>query len=214
LTVLETNSKFPTRYQESFRKATRHDGQRTQARGYQGLVLGFEFEEGKYRLKLPEKADLTDNERFGLAARANSDLEAPLDEIFQPGKPIEVGQKWDIDGKLLARAFGHNTKVDAELTKGTAKLAKVYTREDKQFGVIEIDLTVAYRAMEDLEFTPPALFLLKGTLDTAIDGSSPVGTLSVTTRLLGRTQVDQKGVKLLLEISRDSSSVKERSLAK
>src|SRR5438477_34524 len=64
LTVLAANSKIPTRYRETFSKATISDGQRTQARGYQGLAVVFEFEEGKYRLRLPAKADLTEGERL------------------------------------------------------------------------------------------------------------------------------------------------------
>jgi hypothetical protein len=214
LTVLEEGEHYPRRYQHSYSKAVHGNGKRSQTRGYEGETVVYELAEGKYQLKLGEKADVPAGERQGLTARANSDVEAPLDDIFRPGKPVQVGQAWAVDPKLLEKGFGGQGKLDLGRTKGEARLIKAYTKGSRQYGVIEVELEVAYSAMDQLKFNPPALFRIHGTLDTAIDGSTAEGTLKVVSKLTGRTQVEQKGAKLTLEINRTSNVVKERSAGK
>jgi len=214
LTVLEGGERYPRRYQQSFSKAVTGNGRRSQTRGYQGETIAYQLTEGKYDLKLGDKADVTQSERATLLSRANSDVEAPMDEMFQPGKPVKVGETWEVDPKLLARGFGGQGKMDMERTKGQAQLLKTYKKGDQLFGVIEIDLVLAYSAMDQLKFNPPAFFRINGALDTAIDGSSGEGTLTLSTKLTGRTVVEQKGAKVTLIISRTGTVVKEHTAGK
>jgi hypothetical protein len=211
LTVLEAGDRCPRRYQQSFDKATHGDGRLNRVRGYQGETILYEMTEGKYQLTLGEKADVSRGERDSLASRANSDLDAPMDGVFQTGKPVKVGEAWEIDGKLLAQGFGGQGKLDMERTKGHARLMKAYKRGNRQFGVIEVNMVIAYSSMDKLKFDPPAVFRIQGTLDTAIDGSSAEGTLKLTSRLNGRTQLEQKGARVTLEISRTGNVLKERT---
>lgn len=214
LTVLDEGKRYPERYQQSFSKAFLGNGKRGQSRGYEGETILYELIEGKYRLKLSEKADVPQGERLLLASRANGDIEAPMDDIFQPGKPVKVGDSWPVDARLLSRGFGGQGKLDLERTKGQAQLVKAYKKGQQQFGVIGVDLILAYSAMDNLKFNPPALFRIQGTLETAIDGSSAEGTLTLVSRLTGRTLVEQKGAKVTLEISRTGNVVKQRTAVK
>jgi hypothetical protein len=211
LSVLEDGSPHPRRYQQSFGKAVTGNGKRSQSRGYQNETVTYELTDGKYQVQLGAKADVTQSERAALASRANGDIEAPLDDIFQPGKAVKVGEAWEVSGKLLNRGFGHLGKLDMDRTRGEARLIKAYTRGGKQFGVIVIDLILAYSNMDQVKFNPPAIFRIRGSLDTAIDGSSAEGTLSLTSKLSGKTVIEQKGAKVTLLLSRNGNVVKERT---
>jgi len=213
LTVLEGGDRVPRRYRESFSKAT-SSIVKNKVRFYQGASIDYNLRGKKYRLELPEQHNIPDIEQELLLARANSEIEAPMDEVFIPTKPVKVGASWKVSPLLLLRSFGVHGKLDQKQTEGTGTLVKVYEKDGKRFGVIEIDLTVAYVAMDNAQYDPPALFTIKGTLDTDIDGTSNVGVLNMTTRLKGRATVDREGVKLKLEILREGTTRKERSLPK
>lgn len=213
LTVLESGDKVPRRYRQAFSKATCSTLE-NKNRSYQGLSVQYNLRGGKYRLELPENGDIPASDQDLLLGRANSEIEAGLDEVFIANRPVKVGESWKVEPKVLNRGFGQHGKLDPEKTEGTAQLVKVYDRDGKRFGVIEVDLTVGYVAMDKMLFDPPALFHVKGTLDADIDGTSNVGVLTLTTRLKGRGQLDQGNVRLTLEIVRESTTRKERSPVK
>jgi hypothetical protein len=213
LTVLEAGDRVPRRYRESYSKAA-SSIVKNKVRFYEGASIDYNLRGKKYRLELPEKHNIPEIEQELLLARANSEIEAPMDEVFIPTKPVKVGASWKVSPLLLLRSFGAHGKLDQKQTEGTGTLVKVYRKDGKRFGVIEIDLTVAYVAMDNAQFDPPALFTIKGTLDTDIDGTSNVGVLDMTTRLKGRAKVDREGVKLKLEILREGTTRKERGIPK
>lgn len=213
LTVLEAGDRAPAHYRHTYTKATATKA-RDKKRSYAETTVDFVLRDGKYKLKLPPKSEVTEKDQEALLSRANGDLEAGLDQIFQPDKPVKVGESWTVPFALLNKGFGALGKLDPDKTKGSAKLYKVYDREGKRYGVIEIDLSLAFRKLEDLPFDPPAMFQINGALDTAIDGSNNIGVLSTFTRLTGRTLIDQGGLKITLEIVREGKGLKERFAAK
>jgi hypothetical protein len=213
LTVLESGDKLPRRYRHTFEKAT-SSLIKNKTRIYQGSAIEYVMRGRKYRLELPEQPDIPKIEQELLLSRANSEVEAPLDEAFVPGKPVKVGESWKVSKDLLERSFGAHDKLDKETTEGSATLLKVYQKGGKQFGVIEISLTVGYITKDDTQFDPPGLFQIKGTLDTDIDGATNVGVLSLTTQLKGKAQIEREGVKLNREILAEGTTRKERSLPK
>lgn len=211
LTVVTPGDKLPQRYTHSFDKAVYSNGIRTQVKDYQGHKLEFELQDGKYQLKAGPRANLSDAEKQALADRANSEVEAPLDGMFQPDSPVEVGDSWSIDVNLLHKAFGRQGKLDLEKTRGQARLAKVYKKDGIQYGVIEVSLSIAFKEMGNQHFDPPAELAVKAVLDAAIDGSSSLGTLTIVSKLTGKGHIVQAGMKVPLEILRESTVKKERS---
>jgi hypothetical protein len=213
LIVLEPGERAPVHYRETFEKAMASKS-REQKRSYEGTTVDFVLKEGKYKLKLPDKSEVTEKDQEALLSRANGDLEAGLDQIFQPEKPVKMGETWPVPFALLNKGFGALGKLDQERTRGTAKLMKVYDRVGKQYGLIEIHLALFYLNLDNLTFEPPALFQIDGALDTAIDGSTNIGVVSIVTRLMGRTQIEQGGLKVTLEVVREGKGLKERFAVK
>ena len=62
-----------------------------------------------------------------------------------------------------------------------------------------------------LSFETPAAFDIKGTVDTAIDGSSTAGVLKMTGKLTGTSTVQQEDMKIKVELNIEMSGPKERS---
>ncbi len=213
LTVLEPGERAPTHYRQIFGKAMASTA-REKKRSYQGLEIDFILKDGTYQLKVPEKAEVTDKDREALLTRANGDLQAGLDQIFQPEKPVKEGESWPVPFALLNRGFGALGKLDPDMTKGSAKLVKVYQKEGMRFGVIEIDLKLFFQKLDSLPFDPPARFQINGALDAPIDGSSCVGILTTFTRLMGKTTLEQRGAKVTLILVREGTGRKERFAVK
>lgn len=211
LTVLEAGERerAPASYRQSFTKATASKA-REQKRSYDGTTVDFVLKDGKYKLRLADKAPVTEKDQDVLLSRANGDLDAGMDQIFQPDKPVQVDESWTVSLALLQQGFGALGKLDPDRTRGKATLVKVYDREGRRFGVIEISLMLAFKNLDELPFDPPALFEINGALDTAIDGSNNIGVLTTYTRLTGKTGIEQGGVKITLEIQREGRGVKER----
>jgi len=209
LTVLEPGERAPAHYRQIFGKAMASTA-REKKRSYEGLAVDFILKGGSYKLSVPEKAEVTEKDREALLTRANGDLQAGLDQIFQPDKPVKEGESWTVPFALLNRGFGALGKLDPDKTRGSAKLMKVYEKEGKQFGAIEINLGLAFQKLDEIPFDPPARFQINGALDTAIDGSSCAGILTTFTRLMGKTQLEQGGAKVTLVIVREGSGRKER----
>ncbi len=213
LTVLESGAKFPRRYRQTFDKAVSSTLE-NKNRSYQGLSIEYSMLGTKYRLELPEKHEISQSDQQALVTRANHEVESSMDEIFLPSKPVKVGDAWKIEPALLLRGFSLFGKLDPERTEGTANLVKVYDKDGTRFGVIEVDLTMAYVAMDKLQFDPPGQLRIKATLDTDITGGSNVGVLTMTRRFKGRAKFEQDNIKLTMEILREASTRQERRLPK
>ncbi len=209
LEVLEPGERAPLHYRQTFGKATLSTS-RTRKRSYEGLAVELFLKEGRYKLRLPDKAEVTERDQEALLTRANGDLDAGLDQIFEPSQPVKVGESWTVSFALLNKGFGPLGKLDPEQSRGSAKLLKAYTREGKQCGVIEFSLALAYLTLDELPFNPPAMFQINGALDTVIDGSSNIGVLTIFSRLSGKAQIQQAGSKLTLMIEREGKARKER----
>jgi hypothetical protein len=209
LEVLEPGERAPAHYRQIFGKAM-FSGSRDKKRSYESLAIDVILKQGKYQIKVPEGAEVTQKDEQALLVRANGDLEAGLDMIFQPDSPVKVGEAWGISFALLNKGFGPLGKLDPEKSKGSTRLIRVYDKEGKKFGVLEFNLELHYLNLDELPFDPPALFKINGTLDTAIDGSSCVGVLTTFSRLNGKAVISNGGAKVTLVIAREGSARKER----
>jgi hypothetical protein len=212
-TVIEKSDKFPTKYKRTYEKATRTRNGKTESRSYEGRTIVFEQKDGKFTVtadgdKPLSKADLED-----LAKKAN-DNDKEMDELFLPQKPVKAGDGWDIDSKALAKSFARNAELDPDKSSAKAKLAKVYDKDGKKFGEIEVTLKLTPKTPADVKFESPPTIDMKVTLNTAIDGSSTAGTMKMTGKMKSKVTVEQMGMKFTVDSALDMKGEQERSAEK
>jgi hypothetical protein len=128
-----------------------------------------------------------------------------IDQKVLPKKPVAVGDTWDVNVKeFLSDLGGEDTgkAFDLDKAKGTGKLAKAYKKGDKQFGVLEVELTTPLLALPGTEFKcePGSKFTLKLSLDVCIDGSAEAGNLKGELKFVGTSKVKQGGMDLVLAL--------------
>jgi hypothetical protein len=218
-TVLEKGEKRPAKYKRVYEKAaTSMDGKAT-SRSYEGRTIVFELKDGKYTVTAEGEKRLDAKDVEDLTRRANED-EGEKDQLLLPSKPVKVGDTWKIDGKALAKAFANQAQgeLDVDKSGGDGKLTKVYTKDGKQFGVVEMTLKLATKVTK----LPPGItkFLedptidMKLTLDTALDGSSTAGSLTMTGKVKTKVAGEQKGIKFTVDSLVDVGGKQERTVEK
>lgn len=99
----------------------------------------------------------------------------PTTKDFLPGKPVKPGDSWTIDpAKFVKSLAEEKLNIDAEKAAVSGKLLKVYEKDGKTFGVIEMALVLP---LKDLGKDGPPLkrgaFTAKATADVCIDGTDP-----------------------------------------
>ena len=104
--------------------------------------------------------------------------------------------------------------MDADKSKAEGKLAKAYAKNGKQYGVIEVQLTLAFKSLEGFQFDQPLMISMQGSLDTAIDGSSTAGKITFTGKMKGKGRGERDGLKFTVDMNYDLSSVEERTAEK
>jgi hypothetical protein len=158
------------------------DGQEKTA-PHEGQTITFELKDGKYVASAEEGSKLSEKELQGLAKKAPDPDSPGMEKAFLPKEPVKLNQSWKLDAAELSRlvAKAGSLKVKANDIKGSGKLAKVYTRKGKQFGVIEFEINLEMNELQGKALDPPAKIHAKGSLDTAIDGSTSAGVMEMTT---------------------------------
>jgi len=116
-------------------------------------------------------------------------------EALLPGRPVRVGEEWSVDRAVL-RAFGaQSADVDFSKSTLTARLARAYTLDGKQWGQIAftfdlvIDPDMTGGKIRGVEGT----WKIAGTLDVVIDGSATDSIMKGTVKaeLAGRHKASE-----------------------
>ncbi len=93
-----------------------------------------------------------------------------------------------------------------EKSTAEAKLVKVYTKDNKQFGVFEIKAQLAVEGIEDvMRFDPPLIENLDLTVDAVIDGTSTLWTTTGTQKVKGTCKA-YRGKDQIANVEADISS--------
>jgi hypothetical protein len=203
VTRLKKGQDRPVAYKRSYAKARTTSGARAEVAPYQGRTVLFEERDGKYVVRGEGKPELTAKDLQVLAKEANDDKEAGGTTDLLPDKAVKVGQAWEIAGKALTRVGLPN--VNAAKSKGQGKLLKAYRKDGKQFGVLEFRLRIVLNDEKGLKWAPAEIVV---TVDTAIDGSAYVGTMTTVGKLAATRQVEAKGEKYTLEITIDGGETR------
>jgi hypothetical protein len=206
--VIEKGDKRPKKFKRAYTKAIGKDGKPA---SYEGRTVVFEWKGARYQVSVEGKEDLPEKNLADLARKAQREREDDLSQFFSPDKPVKVGDTWPLDKVRLAEVFGQGAELAKDQSRAEATLLRVSKKGDNQFGVIGLDIKLAFKSFEGLKFDEPLTFTVKGTLDTAIDGSSTAAKMSLTGMLKGKAQFEQGGMKFTVELSNNMSLKVENS---
>ncbi|HEX3149234.1 MAG TPA: hypothetical protein VHR66_14265 [Gemmataceae bacterium] len=108
------------------------------------------------------------------------------DADFLPSGPVKVGATWKIDVSKIAKDASADLDVNVDKSSGTGKLVKVYDKDGRKFGVLEIKMELALNkigpADQSIELKDGAKLDLTLELDLCIDGSSSAATQKMTVK--------------------------------
>jgi len=175
---------------------------------YAGKTLVIEKKGGSYTFTANGKNLPADEARgFRDTYESRGRDEKVKNEDMLPKKAVQVHEKWTIEPDVMRKfATDFAFPIDLDKSKGTGRLTKAYTKDDHQWGVIEVklDLAIVEKGTNGLSGYLTATM----TFDTAIDGSSADGVvkMKMTGRLSGKP-----GPGVDLEITVDFDDTKTRT---
>jgi hypothetical protein len=178
ISEMPANGGKPTKLTRTYKTAQKYDKKAGELKPlpYEGKTVTIEKKTKGYQFSLAE-SQFTDAEVPDLV-REFSKPSKTKSADFLPKKAVKVGESWTLDEATL-KAFGAEVPFALDLSKSkmTGKLTRVYTKDDKQWGVIALDF--------DLVLDPNAgpkyvgAIKLSGTLDAVVDGSARDGTVTM-----------------------------------
>jgi hypothetical protein len=116
-------------------------------------------------------------------------------EMLMPDRPVRLGDEWSVDRAVLQAFGGVPPNADFAKSKLTARLARAYTLDGKQWGQIAfdfdlvIDPDITGGKIRGLE----GMMKIAGTFDVVIDGSAPDSIMkgTVKSELVGRHKASE-----------------------
>jgi hypothetical protein len=148
---------------------------------YHGKTVVIEKKGDKYTFTV-DGQELDEEDAEELDEEFNQD-DIPLDNSdFLPDKPVKLNETWTVDAAKVAKAFeaGGPLGLDAKATRITGKLTKVYTKDGRRFGTLDLDITLGVKELrvdgQEIAMKPGSTIRATMTLDVCIDGSAHTGT--------------------------------------
>lgn len=176
----------------TFRKASREEGGKDVAWGFEGKTIeGKAREGGDWEFTCTDGTALTAAELKAVKDAtgkkgAKSEDEPDMGEVLRPGKPVKVGETWSPDIDAIAKSFGgENLSVDAEDSKAVCTLKSVVMRDGVPYGRIAVELDLSVPGFPPVEFDEPLHFVIAMELEACIDGTLPDGLMKGTMTLKG-----------------------------
>ena len=128
-----------------------------------------------------------------------------IEEVLAPKKPVKVGESWDIDPKEFASGFAGDDleSFDLEKSKGSMKLTSAEKRNGVQCGKIEGEITMVALKLGALALGKPLKFKFKIAYDGCVDGTQPMGTVTLKAGIKGKSTADANGTEVDLDINMD-----------
>lgn len=180
-TVLDTdpNEPRPTKVSRVYKTAEKADSKgQMEKRSHIGKTVTIEKYLKGYKFSLGVGQSLPAPEQIEMSQDFTSSG-WKLDQNF-PKKPVRVGESWEVDfAAITALGGGPQTKYDKDKSKFTGKLVKVYKKDGKLWGVVELKIGLV------IDTVAPNGSPIKGevntvaTLDLVIDGSARSGTMKM-----------------------------------
>ncbi len=212
-TVIAKNDKGPTKWKRTYEKAAKTENGKTTTRSYEGKTLVFEVKDGKTKATPEGDAKIDDKDLEELQKKGSDSDDTKFEKLL-PTKAVKVGEKWTVNPKQLSEVFGGGdgpNPFDLDKSSAEGVLAKAYTKDGKEFGVLDITMKLAMKTPEGITADAPMIMEAKVSIDTAIDGSTTAGTLTMGFKLKMKGTVDANGQKIAMDMVMDSSGKTVRS---
>jgi hypothetical protein len=188
--VLERKGKKRLRLKRQYAKARVVDGAETRILPYEGKMVLIEKKGDRYTFRLEGDEELTGKDASQLESEFNRKKDRPSNEEFEklilPGKAVKVGETWKLDKALLAKLLPSDKEVtvDTQKSKAVGKLTKVYRKDGRQFGVIDVQVHLFPKAIsadgKEITLTPTSKVTVTMKMDVCIDGSVATGVATVS----------------------------------
>lgn len=101
------------------------------------------------------------------------------EEDFLPEKPVKVGDSWKVNVEKAAAELAEGGMViDPDKSKGTGKLTKVYQKNGKTYGILEVEMDLIVskiKGPQEIPLKDGSKLNIKITIDGCIDGTEATG---------------------------------------
>ncbi len=173
------------------------------------IIIEKKADEKKFRFTIDGGKEITGDDASPLDKEFNEkDSEIDEDEILLPQGAVALDESWNINkaDELFKQMVDKDDDVvlDLKHAKGTGKLAKVYKKDDQQWGVIEYKLTVPVKTIgsDTIKFKMEegSVFTFSIVMDTCIDGKTGSGTVTSKFGVKGKGIVKSGGTEVAVEI--------------
>lgn len=217
--VVEPGTKQPKLIRRDYTRAVDNIDGVERKLAYEGRTIVFEFKDGKYEAAAVGQPPIPEQDLALLARRVSR---PDFVQVYLPSKPVAAGETWTIDMSRAALVMADGLEVDVNKSSGSGRFTKAYMKPGLRslFGVIEFDLKFAvitrmFQDKQKLAWEPGTFLDFKGSIETAIDGSTTEGTMSVKGKFSGKSgHFFIEGKKVSMASDMEFSSHQERSAEK
>lgn len=179
--------------------------------GFKGkTVLGKKGEKG-WEFTYEDGSELEEDDLTGVKEaldkeKAKKEGQPEIQDVLEPGKPVKVGDSWDLDlKKFAAGILNDEESYDLEKSSGTMKLVSVEKRGGAPYGKLEGEIELVAKKLGPLTLNKSIKFKFKLELDVCIDASQPVGSIKIDAGMKGKREAEANGQELELDIDMDMS---------
>ena len=174
----DVKAKVSTKLKRSYTQAEKTvDGEKTKFSYLDKTVLIVRVD-GKFTFTV-DGDELDDDDAEDLNEEFNKKDEVPLrDEDLLPKKPVKIGEPWVVDTAMVVKSFESVVPftLDVEKSEVVGKLLKVYQKDGKQFGTIEMNVTLVVKEFkldgQEIEMKPGSTMVITSITEQCIDGTS------------------------------------------
>jgi hypothetical protein len=203
-TVLECRKSdgAPVRLRRVYEKAmTREDDGKIRFAPFHGKAVLIERNKNDFPCRLEDGEALSGEAATLLGDLPSTEENSELSQLIIPREPIPVGGEWKIDARRVAAIFGSPNSPEA--SKGSGRLARVYQKDGRRYGVLVIHLDLGVKGAVDIaagkaNFKPGSRVLFDVVQDCCIDGTR-VDTrreMTMTVEVVSTGKVDDRNVRM------------------
>jgi hypothetical protein len=190
-TVLEQKGNArPSRLRRKYEEAKTTSRGKTEDLPFAGKTVLIEKKGGSYVFRIEDGKELKGEDAKLLEQEFNNESDpAAFEKMLLPDRPVAPATPWKLNMGPLVKEFERSSRLQADPDKstGTGTLAKVYEKEGRKHGYINVAVDMPLKVLGEgkqrLEVQAGSKASFEGLLDVCIDGKRQSGTVKATFRL-------------------------------